>query len=101
MARAPSSEAEDDTNAQGSSLFSTQPGGSTRGINLQSRDNFTIASWNLQGGLKTWVDFQCVAKDLEKRKVDIACLQETNCHKGETANCEGGTLNCLAEPCEP
>jgi len=64
--------------------------------NLLRLDTFSLGSWNLQGGLSDGCSFQCVAKDLSKRRVDIACLQET--HKQvAAARCSEGEIICLED----
>lgn len=67
----------------------------SKGINIHQLDDLAIASWNLQGGLNTGAEFQCVARDLGKRKVDIGCLQETHVRENVTMDCEEGKLICL------
>jgi exonuclease III len=65
--------------------------------NLLQLETFSVASWNLQGGLKDGLQFQSVACDLSKRKVDIGCLQETHVHDGAIEERAGGRLVCLEE----
>ena len=57
-----------------------------------------VGSWNLQGGLKSGLDFAYVFGDLVKCGVQVACLQETHCPEGCLVKGEGvGKVFCLAD----
>jgi hypothetical protein len=73
----------------------------TSKINMHQLAVMSIGSWNVQGGIKSGQDFQCVAKDLGVRNVDIGCLQETYCSKGESMDCEEGRVICLEDSSKP
>lgn len=66
-------------------------------INIHQHGGLSIATWNVQGGLKSGADFACVANDFRSRKVDIGCLQETHCHSGAPWDSEDGKLICLED----
>jgi len=38
-----------------------------------------IASWNIQGGIRSADDADTIIKDMTDRRINIACLQETRC----------------------
>lgn len=65
--------------------------------NLLQLETFAVASWNLQGGLQDGRQFQCVARDMGKRLVDIGCLQETHNYSGAHIACAEGKVVCLED----
>ena len=65
--------------------------------NLFQLHDFRVGTWNVQGGLHSGFDFDRVVADLVKLKVQVACLQETHCQQGSSAEREGGKVICLEE----
>ena len=51
-------------------------------IKLFRMKDFRVGAWNLQGGLHSGFDFSRMAKDLQRLKVHVSCLQETHYYPG-------------------
>jgi exonuclease III len=67
--------------------------------NLFRWESFRTATWNLHGGLHDGSAFATVVQDLVKRKIAVACLQETHRVDGMIHSTpQAGRILCIAEP---
>ena len=44
---------------------------------INSDQNLVLASWNINGGIQNVSDVEQLRADIFKKKIDVACLQET------------------------
>lgn len=65
---------------------------------LSSWSSLRLATWNIHGGFREATAHECVIKDLVKRKIDIAGLQETYLTNGTEVRTDDGRLLCLECP---
>lgn len=67
--------------------------------NLFRWESFRLGSWNLHGGLRDGSAFATVVQDLRRRRLAVACLQETHRVDGTIQSApQAGRILCIAEP---
>lgn len=66
----------------------------TRESRLSNGYNTRIGTWNIQGGLRTQYNMELLSEDMEKYKVQIACLQETHCENSNYTTDSNGHIIC-------
>jgi exonuclease III len=63
--------------------------GRTEDSKFKRGEKTKIATWNLQGGIKDNINCDTLIEDMEKYKIQIACLQETRCRNKNYDNDKG------------